>query len=569
MRYHVLAADYDGTLALHGSVQASTVDSLKTLKASGRLLILVTGRELDELKSIFPEWQLFDRIVAENGALLYTPATLEEKLLGEAPPAAFIDELIKREVMPLSEGRVIVATWEPHQAAVLDVIKQSGIERQVIFNKGAIMILPPGINKATGLKTALDDLQLSIHNVAAIGDAENDSAMLQAAACAVVVANALPALKELADWITPADHGPGVEQLIAHMLEDDLEFLDPVLQRHYLLLGDRYDGNPFSISPHGKGILLTGTSGGGKSTFTASFIESLLRSGRQFCLVDPEGDHEANLEGVVTVGDTTHPPVMDELMALLQKPGQSVNVCTLALTMEEKPGFLQQLLAALQPLIQRKGRPHWLLFDEAHHLAPVTADPGFFTLPQHFRNYVLITTNPALIHRAFLENTDLVITVGDNPEEAIRDFTSALELTPPVMDPVMLQKGEALVWEKAGHAAPFLLRLNAPSKAIQRHKRKYSRGDMGPDSFYFTGPGKKLNLKANNLNIFMQMADGVDNDTWMFHLKRHDYSTWIKADVNDEELARLVYGIEEKEEDPGVSRKKIRKLIEERYTGPE
>src|SRR5204862_967792 len=114
------------------------------------------------------------RIVAENGALIYNPATLEERLLGERPPESFINDLKKQNVMPLSVGRVIVATWEPHQNTVLESIKRSGIERQVIFNKGAVMVLPAVINKAKGLDAVWKKLNFSLHNVVAAGDAEKD-----------------------------------------------------------------------------------------------------------------------------------------------------------------------------------------------------------------------------------------------------------------------------------------------------------------------------------------------------------------------------------------------------------
>ena len=64
----------------------ATVAALERLLATGRKLILVTGRELDELLETLPEIHLFERVVAENGALLYRPATKEEKLLAERPP---------------------------------------------------------------------------------------------------------------------------------------------------------------------------------------------------------------------------------------------------------------------------------------------------------------------------------------------------------------------------------------------------------------------------------------------------------------------------------------------------
>src|SRR6266487_5163708 len=232
MRYHILATDYDGTLALHGKVNSDAIEALERLKASGRKLILVTGRELDELKEIFPEYILFDLIVAENGAVIYNPVTMEEHLLGEAPPASFIDELRKLNVLPLSVGKIIVATWEPHHTTVLEAIKHSGIEHQVIFNKGAVMVLPPGINKATGLQSALQQMKFSCHNLIAIGDAENDNAMMQIAECSVAVANALQSVKDQATIVTKADHGAGVIELIDHLLENDFAEADNYLQKH-------------------------------------------------------------------------------------------------------------------------------------------------------------------------------------------------------------------------------------------------------------------------------------------------------------------------------------------------
>lgn len=222
MRYHVLAADYDGTLATDGRIDAPTTDALRRLKESGRKLIMVTGRELDELLELLPEPELFDRIVAENGALLYRPDVKEEEKLAEAPPAEFVDRLKSRGVGPISVGRVIVATWEPHETAVLEVVREMGLELQVIFNKGAVMILPTGVNKATGLTAALGELGIAPEQVVAVGDAENDHAFLALCGLSVAVANALPALKDRAQFVTRGDHGAGVAELIDAMIADTL-----------------------------------------------------------------------------------------------------------------------------------------------------------------------------------------------------------------------------------------------------------------------------------------------------------------------------------------------------------
>ncbi|TGV75323.1 phosphoglycolate phosphatase, partial [Mesorhizobium sp. M2D.F.Ca.ET.145.01.1.1] len=98
-------------------------------------------------------------------ALIYTPASEEERVISLSPEPKFVARLKKQGVKPLSVGRSIVATWEPHQATVLEVIKKMGLELEIIFNKGAVMILPSGVNKATGLAAALEDLRLSPHNV--------------------------------------------------------------------------------------------------------------------------------------------------------------------------------------------------------------------------------------------------------------------------------------------------------------------------------------------------------------------------------------------------------------------
>ena len=123
MRYLILACDYDGTLALNGHVNQETVQALERLLATGRKLILVTGRELPQLQAIFPEIHLFEWVVAENGALLYSPGTREQKLLGAVPPESFIQILKQKGVTPLSVGQCVVATWKPHEKAVLESIQ--------------------------------------------------------------------------------------------------------------------------------------------------------------------------------------------------------------------------------------------------------------------------------------------------------------------------------------------------------------------------------------------------------------------------------------------------------------
>jgi hydroxymethylpyrimidine pyrophosphatase-like HAD family hydrolase len=215
--YQVLATDYDGTLAHHGVVSRETLDAVRRLRAAGKTLVLVTGRELEELKQVFPEIALCDLVVAENGGLLYWPGTGQMKLMGEPAPPAFVDKLREKGV-PVAVGRVIVATVEPHEVAVLQTIKEMALELEVIFNKGAVMILPTGLNKATGLREGLARMGLSTRYTIGVGDAENDHAFLRICGCGIAVANALPALKSRADFVTARPHGEGITELIDQLL---------------------------------------------------------------------------------------------------------------------------------------------------------------------------------------------------------------------------------------------------------------------------------------------------------------------------------------------------------------
>lgn len=162
MRYFALASDYDGTLAEHGYVTDSTVAAPERLRGSGRRLRLVSGQQLDDIIAIFPQIHLFDAVVAENGAVLYDAVTRDVQCLVNPPPEEFVQELRHRGVDPLSRGRGIVATWELHEQTVLQTIHDLNLELQVIFIKGAAMVLPTGINKASGLVRGLEQLKLSV-----------------------------------------------------------------------------------------------------------------------------------------------------------------------------------------------------------------------------------------------------------------------------------------------------------------------------------------------------------------------------------------------------------------------
>jgi HAD superfamily hydrolase (TIGR01484 family) len=188
---------------------------------------MVTGRELPDLQNVCPVLDKFEWVVAENGALLYRPADNFSKLLCAPASPQLAQKLAEARVEPFSVGRASIATSEPHEVLAVELIKQLGLELQVIFNKGAIMILPTGVNKATGLSAALKRMKIAPHHVIGVGDAENDPAFLERCGVAVAVANALPMLKEHADLITRGARGQGVIELIERIITTDLKDVTP------------------------------------------------------------------------------------------------------------------------------------------------------------------------------------------------------------------------------------------------------------------------------------------------------------------------------------------------------
>lgn len=218
MRYLALATDYDGTLASHGEVEPETIDALRRLAATGCKLILVTGRRVDDLIRVFPEVVIFDRVVAENGPLVYRPHSRETRVIAKPPPAAFVEELQRRGVQPLTAGQVFVATEQPNERLVADVIAKLGLDLQVILNKGSVMILPASVDKATGLSAALEELGISPQDVVGIGDAENDEVFLAMCGLGVAVANALDSLKACADRVTQGENGAGVREVVESVI---------------------------------------------------------------------------------------------------------------------------------------------------------------------------------------------------------------------------------------------------------------------------------------------------------------------------------------------------------------
>ena len=220
MRFAALATDYDGTLARDGVVDGGTIAAIRRFRASGRKLILVTGRQVPDLERVFPAVRLFDAVAAENGGVLWLPPSGAETPLAPPPAPALVAALRGAGVAPLDFGRVIIASNASAAAAIGRVLEQTRAAYRIILNRESLMLLPEGVDKATGFRAAARALDLAPAAVAGIGDAENDEAFLAECGLFAVVANAIEPLRERAGFVARSGWGAGVTELIDRILRE-------------------------------------------------------------------------------------------------------------------------------------------------------------------------------------------------------------------------------------------------------------------------------------------------------------------------------------------------------------
>jgi hypothetical protein len=197
------------------------------------------------------------------------------------------------------------------------------------------------------------------------------------------------------------------------------------------------------------------------------------------------------------------------------------------------------------------------------------------SIPSSLGSFALITVHPKSVSKALLDAVNCVIAIGPQPDEIIKEVNEgsgkawSLPEAPGESGPEV-RSGDMLVWELPESNRPERIALEPAKIELRRHKRKYAAGELGEDkSFYFRGPEGKLNIRAQNLNLFAQIAEGVDDETWTYHLKKNDYSEWLRDAVKDDAVADEIAEIERNAELPAAeSRAQILETIRKHYTGP-
>lgn len=571
MTFKGLACDYDGTLASHDRIGAETLAALARAREAGVRLILVTGRSFFGLTRICERLDLFDAVVAENGGVIYFPAAGVIRDQGPPPPLRLLAELDRRGIY-YHAGRVVVGTARQDEAAVRDALAAMGVSLDLLYNRGALMLLPAGISKGSAVRQVIGVLGLSFHDVLALGDAENDLDLFEACGWAACPANAVPELARRADWVLPGENGAAVAEAIAGPILDGSLRLDQS-PRHRIPLGWAVEtAEPVTVPARGVNVLIEGDPLSGKSWLAGALVERLLAQRYALCVIDAEGDYRVlmRLPGVTWEEIDDAASLRRALAHLERDPAACVVVDLSGAAHLEKVRLVEDALAQLGRLRRRLGRPHWVVLDEAHYslhregvVDPVVgiAEKGF----------CFVTYRPSWLRDSVVKSIDVVVLARTTLPEELAFLRAALgEANGGRAVPVLrdLPDHEFVIVQPWGAATTF----TAPPRATThvRHRTKYADSSVPPQrAFLFRDAGGEVVATARSLTEFRHVLRAVDGRVLAAHAARGDFSRWMRDVFSDRELAAQIRKTEARftrGEIPDL-RGPIERLIASRY-GP-
>jgi hypothetical protein len=263
------------------------------------------------------------------------------------------------------------------------------------------------------------------------------------------------------------------------------------------------------------------------------------------------------------VGAAGRAPTAEEVIALLADPAVSPSVNLLGVKVADRPSWFAALLPRLQELRGRTGRPHLWVADEAHHLFPRDWQAAPSSWPADPGAGICVTLSPDRLAPVLLRSLTGLVTMGEEAQEGLARFLETAGLA--AVPAPALAENEAVSWWRRSPGEAVAIRVEPPKAARHRHLRKYAHGDVREKAFHFRGRDGRLDLRARNLELFLQLAQGVDEDTWRFHLEQGDYERWLLEAIKDPEAAREVEAIRRSPASADESRRRVREILEQRY----
>ena len=541
MHRRVLAFDFDGTLAENGVVPPQICTALEQLHDSGHVLFLVTGR-LTESVSLGALGNLLTGIVWENGAVLYDTVNREMKLPFGQLDRRLVEALVAAEV-PLEQGLAIVSTWAPHKETVWRVINEWGGDAAVINNKGAIMILPAGAAKGSGLQRLLTICGFSPRNLVSFGDAENDLSLLNLGEYGVAVADAVPSLKAIADLVTTQPGPAGVHEVITAYWLNGRQLDIPLHREIQIPLGKDKTDAPFSLSGGllaGNNLGVFGNSGAGKSWVSGLLAEGMHHADYQILLIDPEGDFrgmQVMSEFVAFKGSLSTMPSPSVVATVLESVGVSVVLDLCEYPLSQRGQYIASLLRLLRPLRERKFRPHWILLEEAQYFLSPSSDhyPAIMEALAPMLTgggWAFVSYSPAQLGNAVISALNQCVLTRLSDADSSRVLHQQFQLPADIPADIPRQHvwvcGDGLVrllpnTRRVPHIRHLYKYLDSP---LPRHKRFYFRDERG-----------YLGLQAASLFEYLQLLSDLPVESLDYHQTRNDFAAWAEGALGDAELA--------------------------------
>ena len=571
MIFKAIACDYDGTLALENRIAPEALAALEQVRQAGVRLILVTGRTLFGLTRACECLDFFDAVVAENGGVLYFPGLGMIRDLGPPPAGRLLVELDRRGIS-FEAGRVVVGTWRGDEEKVRDALGAANVSLEIVYNRAALMLVPAGVSKGEGVRQVVREFGLSFHDVLAIGDAENDLGLFEACGWTACPENAVPALKERADWVFPGENGVAVAAALAGPV---LGGLLPPSARHRIMLGWAAEtSEPVTVPARGVNVLIQGDSFSGKSWLAGGLIERLYGRRYATCVIDPEGDFRVlgRLPGVTWV-EVRQGSSWEGLLSPLNRDSSACLIADLScLPHAEKLESIEQGFRLIREFRERLGLPHWVVLDEAHYsLHRDGVEERAIGMGE--KGFCLVTYKPSLIRPSVLKAMDILIlgrTTAPGELKSLRASLPGGREADAIAVLPGLPRGEFVLIEPAGTGdrAPLTF-VAAPRETRHvRHLMKYADVPLPAERrFFFRHPTGRLAAAAGSLNEFRDIVATVEDGVLEYHAGRNDFSRWLLDLFSDRELGAQLRKIEtrwSRGETPDL-RQAIARLIRERY----
>jgi HAD superfamily hydrolase (TIGR01484 family) len=540
MYRRVLAFDFDGTLAVNGGVSPEVEAALEQCRASGHVLFLVTGRRFETV-ALGHLGEMFSGVVWENGAVLSHAASGETYLpFGQIDPRLL--KAMEDAGIPFERGLAIAATWTPHDQALWRIMSSLGSSTSLEYNKSAVMVLPSGATKGSGLERLLAMCGLSPRNLAAFGDAENDLSMLKLAEVSVAVADAVPAVIETADVLATA---PGPQGVLEILKEYPLsgKFLDiPLKRERPILLGQTESGTAVHIPAAqlaGLNLGVFGNSATGKSWMVGLLAEGLHHEDYQVLLIDPEGDFRGLrvLPRFVSVsGDRATLPSPSAVVSLLDEGGVSLVLDMSRYPIPSRNNYVAELLPALRPVREQKFRPHWIVLDEAQEF--LFEGSEVTTLLRSVLNtggWAFVSYRPDRLSEPVLESLNhlLLTRITDRTIwDSLRTHCASCNLQGASLDQIPM--GSALL------CGGDIVRMRPAIRKVPhvRHLYKYLDIPLPPGKrFAFRTEHAHLGIEAASLYELCRLIPTLPLESLEYHDRQDDFVKWAESTLGDAGLA--------------------------------